>query len=127
MTEADAEKIAAARASYEALPEDAKKLVSNLSKLTAAENALKAIRKDAADQAAADEVSELLRSFDPETITADALEDEARRDELERQVADLRWAYDNLTKAQKVKVDPAALARLEDAEGRLASLICDPH
>lgn len=84
--------ISEARAAYDALTEEQKALVSNYNVLTAAEETLAQLRKDAADQAAADEVIALIDAIG--TVTLDSQE----------AIANARTAYDALTEEQKTLV-----------------------
>ena len=114
-----------ARANYEALPTGAKSLVDNLSRLTAAEAHIKQVKRDIVDQAKADALSAKLEAIDVEAIqamTADTL-----TDETEGMIADLRWEYDSLTKAQKAKVSAEGLQKLEDAEAAINDILGIDH
>ena len=106
-----AKAVKAARAAYDALPDDARKLVANYGKLTDREAYIKRLNKEAADQAKADSLSDRMEALTPETITPETL-----TDELEREIRDLRMEYDALTKGQKARVRPDALKNLEAAE-----------
>ena len=107
----DKDAVAKARAAYEALTEDQKKLVpaEALSKLTAAEASVKAAEeaasKQAADEAAAKAVTDAIR----------ALSDNAGTDDKDA-VAKTRAAYDALTEDQKKLIPEDVLARLTTAE-----------
>ena len=108
------EAIEAARAAYDALTDEQKALVTpeDLAQLTAAEEALAAAEKAAADQVAADAVLALFDAL-PADIT---LEDKAA-------IEAARAAYDALTDEQKALVTPEDLAKLTAAEEALAALI----
>ena len=108
--------IEAARAAYNALTDDQKALVTpeDLAKLTAAEEALAAAEKAAADQVAADAVVVLfdaLPAADAVTLDNKAAIEAARA------------AYDALTDDQKALVAPEDLSKLTAAEEALAALI----
>ena len=105
--------IEAARAAYDALTDEQKALVTpeDLAKLTAAEEALAAAEKAAADQEAADAVVALFDAL-PADIT---LEDKAA-------IEAARAAYEALTDEQKALVTPEDLAKLTAAEEALAAL-----
>ena len=109
----DKEAIEAARAAYDALTDEQKALVTpeDLAKLTAAEEALAAAEKAAADQEAADAVVALFDAL-PADIT---LEDKAA-------IEAARAAYEALTDEQKALVTPEDLAKLTAAEAALAAL-----
>ena len=102
-----------ARKNYDALTEDQKAKVSDetLKKLTDAEAALAAAEKEAADQAAADDVTALIEKLPAakDVKTADKAAIEAARK-----------AYDALTDEQKAKVSADTLKKLTDAEAALA-------
>ena len=102
-----------ARKNYDALTEDQKAKVSDetLKKLTDAEAALAAAEKEAADQAAADDVIALIEKLPAakDVKTADKAAIEAARK-----------AYDALTDEQKAKVSADTLKKLTDAEAALA-------
>ncbi len=104
--------IVAAREAYEALTEEQKALVANLSVLEAAEAALEEekINDPVANQAAADPVIALINEIDAEITLAS-----------EAKIAAAREAYDALTKRQKALVSNAQT--LFDAEAALQALI----
>ena len=104
----------AAREAYEAVPDEEKELVSNSGILFDHEKRIRQKKKEADDQAKAAALSAKLAALDPDSISADTL-----TDEVERQIADLRWEYDLMTKAQKAKVDPAALDKLFACEEKI--------
>ena len=101
------EAIEAARNAYDALTEEQQSYVTNYSVLTAAEAELKALEEQAADQAAADAVTEQINSLP----AADALtlEDKAA-------VEAAREAYEALTDAQKQYVTEETVTALEELE-----------
>lgn len=104
--------IVAARAAYEALPEEHKALVTNLSVLEAAEAALEEEKNNdpVANQAAADPVIALINEIDAEITLAS-----------EDKIAAAREAYDALTERQKALVSNAQT--LFDAEAALQILL----
>jgi hypothetical protein len=110
---ADKTDIEAARAAYDELTEDQKAKVSadTLEKLTDAETALAAAEKDAADQAAANDVTSAINDLP-------AAEDITTADKTDIEAA--RKAYDELTDDQKAKVSAETKAKLEAAEEALA-------
>ena len=107
------EAIEAARNAYDALTEEQQSYVTNYSVLTAAEAELKALEEQAADQAAADAVTEQINSLP----AADALtlEDKAA-------VEAAREAYEALTDAQKQYVTEETVTALEELENRIQEL-----
>lgn len=107
------EAIEAARNAYDALTEEQQSYVTNYSVLTAAEAELKALEEQAADQAAADAVTEQINSLP----AADALtlEDKAA-------VEAAREAYEALTDAQKQYVTEETVTALEALENRIQEL-----
>ena len=113
VTTADKAAIEEVRKNYDALTEDQKAKVSDetLKKLTDAEEALAAAEKEAADQAAADDVTALVEKLPAakDVKTADKAAIEAARK-----------AYDALTEDQKAKVSADTLKKLTDAEAALA-------
>ena len=111
-----AQAVERARTAFDDLPVDARSLVENLRILTDGENLIRQLTKAQADQAAADTFSAELLGLDllPEDITEETL-----NDEMERNVADLRWEYDQLTKAQKALVSKEALMKLEALEEKV--------
>ncbi len=125
VTEEYETQVSTARTHYDALPDGAKSLVDNYSILTAAETHIKQVRREAADQAKADDLSARLEAIDVaalEAMTGDDL-----TDEIEREIANLRWEYDNLTKAQKEKVSEAGLEKLVAAEAAINSILGIDH
>ena len=107
------EAIEAARNAYDALTEEQQSYVTNYSVLTAAEAELKALEEQAADQAAADAVTEQINSLPAaDTLTlADKAAVEAARE-----------AYEALTDAQKQYVTEETMAVLEKCENRIQEL-----
>ena len=103
-------KITAARTAYDDLTDPQKELVTNADKLTAAENALAALK---ADKSAADAVIALIDEI-PTPVTL----------ESESKITAARTAYDDLTDPQRALVTnynkltaaEAALAALKDAQ-----------
>ncbi len=108
VTEDSEEKIAAARAAYDALPDTAKAKVTNYDVLTAAEAALAALKQEKADQAAAAAVTEKIAAIG--TVTESS----------EEAIAAARAAYDALSDAAKAKVTNYDV--LTAAEAALAAL-----
>ena len=107
------EAIETARNAYEALTEEQQSYVTNYSVLTAAEAELKALEEQAADQAAADAVTEQINSLPAaDTLT---LEDKAA-------VEAAREAYEALTDAQKQYVTEETVTALEALENRIQEL-----
>ncbi len=100
--------IKAARDAYDKLTENAKQLVSNYEKLTAAEATYAQLVKTAEDAAAADAVEEKIAAIG--TVTLDS----------EEKIQAARAAYDALTTTQKALVEN--LTVLEAAEEALALL-----
>ena len=113
--DASLQAVADARAAYDALPTDARQLVDDTN-LRAAEARVKQLRTAAANQATADAVSAQLAAIDYSSV--DAM-DEGEFEQFAGEVADLRMAYNQLTKAQKALVDPAALENLQAAEQQI--------
>ena len=107
------EAIEAARNAYDALTEEQQSYVTNYSVLTAAEAELKALEEQAADQAAADAVTEQINSLP----AADAL---TLADKAAVEAA--REAYEALTDAQKQYVTEETMAVLEKCENRIQEL-----
>ena len=97
---------AAARDSYNRLTAAQKALVTNLSTLTAAENAIASFKTDAADKEAAAVIADQIAAIGEIT--------EENGSHKETQVAAIRAAYDRLTAAQKALV--TNLSALEAAE-----------
>ena len=110
------EAIEAARNAYDALTEEQQSYVTNYSVLTAAEAELKALEEQAADQAAADAVTEQINSLP----AADALtlEDKAA-------VEAAREAYEALTGNQKALVTEETVQKLANLEAKIAELTDD--
>jgi len=96
------DKIAAARAAYDALTDDGKALVTKLDVLKAAEAAYEAAVQAAADKAAAEAVDTLIAAIGEVTV------------ESGDKITAARTAYDALTEARKALV--TKLAVLEAAE-----------
>lgn len=110
----DKAEIEKARAAYDELTDDQKKLVSNLDTLTAAEAALrKALDDVAADKSAAEIVIEMIQAL-PETVVYDH---DDKSDEAEIHAA--REAYNNLGKVGKNIVGKDNLKLLTNAEKAL--------
>ena len=108
VTPEDKDEIEAARAAYDALTDGQKEGVTNYSKLTDAEAALRtAEEKEAADTAAANAVINLINGLkDADEVTTD--------DESDIKTA--RNAYDALTDDQKAKISAETLKKLTDDE-----------
>ena len=114
----DKAEIEKARAAYDELTDDQKKLVSNLDTLTAAEAALrKALDDVAADKSAAEIVIEMIQAL-PETVVYDH---DDKSDEAEIHAA--REAYNNLGKVGKNIVGKDNLKLLTNAEKALKKLV----
>jgi hypothetical protein len=111
LTLEDEDQVEAARAAYDALTPDQKALVTNYQELLDAEAKLDLLKQQALDQAAADDVIDLINAL-PE-IEALTKEDEA-------QVVAARAAFDALTATQQSLV--TNLAVLVNAENALAAL-----
>ena len=121
---ADKDKVAAARAAYDALTADQKKLVNGdtLNKLTEAEGQVKAAEeaaaaeqkaaeeKAAADQAAAQAVIDAINALPANAGVAD-----------KNAVAAARAAYDALTDAQTALIGGDVAGRLTTAESQMAA------
>uniref|UniRef100_UPI00258B204B dockerin type I domain-containing protein n=1 Tax=Ruminococcus sp. TaxID=41978 RepID=UPI00258B204B len=114
ITTADKTDIEAARKAYDELTDDQKEKVSadTLEKLTDAETALAAAEKDAADQAAANDVISAINDLP-------AAEDITTADKTDIEAA--RKAYDELTDDQKAKVSAETKAKLKAAEEALVA------
>ncbi len=112
----DEEAISAARTAYDALTNDQKAKVSeaDYKKLTDAETALAAAKKEAADTAAAAQVTEKINALP-------AANDVTAADKADIEAA--RAAYDALTAEQKAKVSANTLKKLTDAEAALAEAL----
>lgn len=116
LTAENKQAVADARAAYEALSPAQQKLEAAkdaLASIEAAEAKLAELQrqadaaaKEAQDQAAADDASELIGKL-PSKVASDADADAVKA---------AREAYDALTDEQKAKVDPAVVAQLEAAE-----------
>ncbi len=104
-------KIGTARTAYDALTDDQKALVTNYATLTAKE----ASYKDLVDTVHALEVVALIDEIDTVTYS------EESREKIDQAKA----AYDLLTDDQKVKIAPAALKVLTDAESLYLKLTDD--
>lgn len=114
----DKAEIEKARAAYNELTDDQKKLVSNLDTLTAAEAALrKALDDVAADKSAAEIVIEMIQAL-PETVVYDH---DDKSDEAEIHAA--REAYNNLGKVGKNIVGKDNLKLLTNAEKALKKAV----
>ena len=114
----DKAEIEKARAAYDELTGDQKKLVSNLDTLTAAEAALrKALDDVAADKSAAEIVIEMIQAL-PETVVYDH---DDKSDEAEIHAA--REAYNALEKVGKNIVGKDNLKRLTNAEKALKKAV----
>lgn len=114
----DKAEIEKARAAYDELSDDQKKLVSNLDTLTAAEAALrKALDDVAADKSAAEIVIEMIQAL-PETVVYDH---DDKSDEAEIHAA--REAYNALEKVGKNIVGKDNLKRLTNAEKALKKAV----
>jgi len=114
----DKAEIEKARAAYDELTDDQKKLVSNLDTLTAAEAALrKALDDVAADKSAAEIVIEMIQAL-PETVVYDH---DDKSDESEIHAA--REAYNALEKVGKNIVGKDNLKRLTNAEKTLKKAV----
>ncbi|MBE6040047.1 MAG: hypothetical protein E7219_03680 [Clostridiales bacterium] len=125
VTEAYETKVSTARANYDALPEAAKSLIDNYSILTRAEAHIKQVKREAADQAKADALSTKLLAINVEAIRA--LTSDTLTDEQEREIANLRWEYDSMTKAQQAKVSKQGLQKLEEAEAAINDILGIDH
>lgn len=114
----DKAEIEKARAAYDELTDDQKKLVSNLDTLTAAEAALrKALDDVAADKSAAEIVIEMIQAL-PETVVYDH---DDKSDEAEIHAA--REAYNDLGKVGKNIVGKDNLKLLTNAEKALKKAV----
>lgn len=114
----DKAEIEKARAAYDELSDDQKKLVSNLDTLTAAEAALrKALDDVAADKSAAEIVIEMIQAL-PETVVYDH---DDKSDEAEIHAA--REAYNDLGKVGKNIVGKDNLKLLTNAEKALKKAV----
>ena len=110
------EAIEAARNAYDALTEEQQSYVTNYSVLTAAEAELKALEEQAADQAAADAVTEQINSLP----AADAL---TLADKAAVEAA--REAYEALAGNQKALVTEETVQKLANLEAKIAELTDD--
>ena len=122
---ADEAAVKSAREHYNALPEDAKTLVNNYSRLTDAEAKIKQLRREASDTEAAAAVSAKLEAIDLDMING--LDYDSLTDEIELDIADLRWEYNSLTKAQKAKVTETGLNKLIQAEDKINTILGVGH
>lgn len=114
----DKAEIEKARAAYDELTDDQKKLVSNLDTLTAAEAALrKALDDVAADKSAAEIVIEMIQAL-PETVVYDH---DDKSDEAEIHAA--REAYNDLGKVGKNIVGKDNLKLLTNTEKALKKAV----
>lgn len=114
----DKAEIEKARAAYDELTDDQKKLVSNLDTLTAAEAALrKALDDVAADKSAAEIVIEMIQAL-PETVVYNH-DDKTDADEIDA----AREAYNNLGKVGKNIVGKDNLKLLTNAEKALKKAV----
>ena len=114
----DKAEIEKARAAYDKLTDNQKKLVSNLDTLTAAEAALrKALDDVAADKSAAEIVIEMIQAL-PETVVYDH---DDKSDEAEIHAA--REAYNDLGKVGKNIVGKDNLKLLTNTEKALKKLV----
>ena len=125
VTETYETQVSTARTHYDALPDGAKSLVNNYNILTEAESHIKQVKREAADQAKANALSIRLNAIDVEAIRK--LSSETLTDELELEIANLRWEYNNLTKAQKEKVSKEGLEKLEAAEAAINDILGIDH
>lgn len=102
--------IIAARATYDALSEDARALITSYAKLTAAESALAAYEKELSEKEAAQAVNAQIDAL-PAEITAE------NYDSAKTAIEAARTAYDALTDAQKQQVTSSS--KLTAAESAL--------
>ena len=108
------EKITAARDAYEQLSPEEKRYVDNYQTLKDAEKELARLKKVAADQKAAEEVTEKIKALpDVKDLT---LNDETQIDEA-------RDAYSKLTDDQKTYVSDETKGKLVSAEEQMAKLL----
>ena len=108
------EKITAARDAYEQLSPEEKRYVDNYQTLKDAEKELARLKKVAADQKAAEEVTEKIKALpDVKDLT---LNDETQIDEA-------RAAYSKLTDDQKTYVSDETKGKLVSAEEQMAKLL----
>ena len=114
LTDECEEKITAARDAYEQLSPEEKRYVDNYQKLKDAEKELARLKKVAADQKAAEEVTEKIKALpDVKDLT---LNDETQIDEA-------RDAYSKLTDDQKTYVSDETKGKLVSAEEQMAKLL----
>ena len=107
-------KITAAREAYEELSREEKGYVTNYDTLTAAEEELARLKKEAADEAAAKEVTKLIEALsDVKNLTLDRQND----------VVAARTAYGSLTDDQKDYVTAETYGTLVLAEEQIAKLL----
>lgn len=107
-------KITAAREAYEELSREEKGYVTNYDTLTAAEEELARLKKEAADKAAAAEVTEKINNLpDVKDLTLEDQDD----------VVAARTAYGSLTDDQKEYVEKETYATLVLAEEQIAKLL----
>lgn len=114
LTDECEEKITAARDAYEQLSPEEKRYVDNYQTLKDAEKELARLKKVAADQKAAEEVTEKIKALpDVKDLT---LNDETQIDEA-------RDAYSKLTDDQKTYVSDETKGKLVSAEEQMAKLL----
>lgn len=114
LTDECEEKITAARDAYEQLSPEEKRYVDNYQTLKDAEKELARLKKVAADQKAAKEVTEKIKALpDVKDLT---LNDETQIDEA-------RDAYSKLTDDQKTYVSDETKGKLVSAEEQMAKLL----
>ena len=114
LTDECEEKITAARDAYEQLSPEEKRYVDNYQTLKDAEKELARLKKVAADQKAAEEVTEKIKVLpDVKDLT---LNDETQIDEA-------RDAYSKLTDDQKTYVSDETKGKLVSAEEQMAKLL----
>ena len=114
LTDECEEKITAARDAYEQLSPEEKRYVDNYQTLKDAEKELARLKKVAADQKAAEEVTEKIKALpDVKDLT---LNDETQIDEA-------RDAYSKLTDDQKTYVSDETKGKLVSAEEQMAELL----
>ena len=113
ITLADKDAVVKARDAYNALSEKAKALVTNLDKLTDAEEEITKLEKDKVDSESSQEVITIIDEI--EALTNISLSDKDL-------IARARTAYNNLSPEAKVMVAPETLAILEEAEEKIAEL-----
>ncbi|MDO4289001.1 MAG: Ig-like domain-containing protein [Eubacterium sp.] len=111
MTLADKAAVEGARAAYDALTDAQKAYVSNLDALKAAEDRIADLEAEAADQAVAQSVIDMIENLGAITGLDQKTEVQAARN-----------AYDKLTDSQKAYVSGDVLKVLSDAEARIDAL-----